>query len=309
LGKSQLLKRLPVQIGDQPVWVDDDVAAIDALRSAHVLMCPDRFISAAIADGLRNGAPHLRFIQLLTAGYDHVKKYGIPGHITVCNAGRAYAPGVAAHAVALLLAVQRCLPTVIANQQRRSWDRAFTTQLAVPTSGTIVVIGFGPIGREITRILRAFGTKIIAVTRRGVPDVLADEVVPVESLCGVLPRADAIMIAAPYDTSTHHLIGNHEFDACKKNAVLVNIARGGIVDPRALETALRSGAIAGAGLDVTEPEPLPGDDTLWDAPNLIITPHCAGASGPTGGELLAELACDNLARFTRGAPLLHVVNG
>ena len=90
------------------------------------------------------------------------------------------------------------------------------------------------------------------------------------------------MIAAPYDESTRRLIGEREFAACKKNAVLVNIARGGIVEPRALETALRTGVIAGAGIDVTDPEPLPPDDPLWDAPNLIITPHCAGACGPIG---------------------------
>jgi phosphoglycerate dehydrogenase-like enzyme len=123
----------------------------------------------------------------------------------------------------------------------------------------------------------------------------------------VLARADAIIIAAPLDESTRHLIGEREFAVCKKNAVLVNIARGGIVEPRALETALRTGTIAGAGLDVTDPEPLPGDHSLWDAPNLIITPHCAGASGPVAGERLADLVCDNLGRFLRGAPLLHVL--
>jgi phosphoglycerate dehydrogenase-like enzyme len=226
----------------------------------------------------------------------------------VCNAGQAYAPGVATHAIALLLAVQRCLPTVIANQRRHAWDRAFTAQLTVPTASTIAVIGFGPIGREIARILRALGARVIAVTRRGAPDPLAHEVAAVEALCEVLPRADAIVIAAPYDASSHHLIGERELGACKKTAVLINIARGGIVDPRALESALKMGTIAGAGIDVTEPEPLPNDDSLWDSPNLIITPHCAGASGPTGGDLLAELACDNLSRFIRGEPLTHVVS-
>jgi phosphoglycerate dehydrogenase-like enzyme len=123
----------------------------------------------------------------------------------------------------------------------------------------------------------------------------------------VLQQADAIVIAAPYDQSTRHLIGAREFGACRKTAVLVNIARGGIVDTRALEAALRTGVIAGAGIDVTDPEPLLPDDPLWDAPNLIITPHCAGACGPTGGNLLADLACENLSRFMSNAPLMHVV--
>jgi phosphoglycerate dehydrogenase-like enzyme len=308
LGKAQLEQRFANQTVHHGVWVGDAEAAIAELRSAQVLICPDHFFSAKLADAVRNGgAPDLRLIQLLTAGYDHIKKQGVPPHVAVCNAGEAYAPAVATHAVALLLAVQRQIQAVIANKARHAWDRAFAAQLAVPASGTALVIGFGPIGRAIATILHAMGARIVAVTRGGAPHALADEVVRVDGLHGLLPRADALMIAAPYDPSTHHLIGAREFAACKKSAVLVNIARGGIVDPRALETALRDGTIAGAGIDVTEPEPLPPDDTLWDTPNLIITPHCAGACGPAGGERLAELACANLERFASGAPLMHVV--
>ncbi len=307
LGKAQLQQRLG-QIGHEPVWVDDADAAIRVLPSADALICPDHFFSAKIAETVRHGAPNLQLIQLLTAGYDHAKKHGVRPHVTVCNAGQAYAPAVATHAVTLLLALQRQLPAVMANKQRHAWDRAFTARLTTPGSSTVLVIGFGPIGREIARLLRVLGARIIAVTRRGSPDALADEVVPVSNLHDALGGADAIVIAAPYDASTHHLIGEREFAACKKNAVLVNIARGGLVDPRALETALRGGAIAGAAIDVTEPEPLPESDPLWDAPNLIITPHCAGACGPAGGDRLADLVCENLNRFISGAPLLHVVN-
>ena len=178
----------------------------------------------------------------------------------------------------------------------------------MPASSTVAVIGFGPIGREIGRLLRAFGAHVVAVTRRGRPDPQADEVQPVTNLPAVLARADAIVIAASYDESTHHLIGAREFALCKPNAVLVNIARGGIVDPRALESALRDGRIAGAGIDVTDPEPLPADDPLWDAPNLIITPHYAGACGPLAGERLADLISANLRRFMKGETLQHVVD-
>jgi phosphoglycerate dehydrogenase-like enzyme len=177
----------------------------------------------------------------------------------------------------------------------------------MPAASTVIVIGLGPIGREIARILRAFGARVIGVTRSGLPDATADDVVPASALRDVLPRADAIVIAAPYDETTRHLIGAPELAVCKKSAVLVNVARGGIVEPRALEAALRSGAIAGAGLDVTDPEPLPPNDSLWDAPNLIVTPHCAGASGAASGERLTDLVCANLARFMRGEKLQHVV--
>jgi phosphoglycerate dehydrogenase-like enzyme len=196
LGKAQLQRRLAAQVADQPVWVDDVDAAMRELPSADVLICPDHFLSPKLADAVRNGAMRLRLIQLLTAGYDHAKKHGVPGHITVCNAGEAYAPAVATHAVALLLALQRRITTVLANQARHAWERGFAPQLAIPAAGTVVVIGFGPIGREIGRIQRAMGATVIAVTRRGRPDALADEVVSADRLRDVLPRADAIVIAA-----------------------------------------------------------------------------------------------------------------
>jgi phosphoglycerate dehydrogenase-like enzyme len=307
LGEAELKRKLAEQVGHQAIWVVDGDAMIPELSAADVLICPDNSYSAKLAAAVRRDAPKLAFIQLLTAGYDNAKKQGVPTHVTLCNAGEAYAASVATHAIALLLALQRHIPTVYANQARQAWDRAFTPKLTMPAAGTILVVGLGPIGREIARVLRAFGARVIGVTRRGQPDPIVDEVVASNALHGVLPHADAIVIAAPYDETTRHLIGAPELAACKKNAILVNVARGGIVEPRALEAALRSGAIAGAGLDVTDPEPLPPNDPLWDAPNLIITPHCAGASGAASGERLTELVCANLARFMRGEKLQHVV--
>src|SRR5262249_12397098 len=155
----------------------DGDAVIPELPSADVLICPDNFYSAKLAEALRRDAPKLAFIQLLTAGYDHAKRQGVPAGVTLCNAGEAYASAVAAHAIALLLAVQRHIPTALANQGRRAWDRAFTPQLTMPAASTVIVIGLGPIGRETARILRAFGARVIGVTRRGQPDTSADEVV------------------------------------------------------------------------------------------------------------------------------------
>jgi phosphoglycerate dehydrogenase-like enzyme len=306
LGKGQLQKRLAETIGDKAIWVDDPAAAAKELRDADALLCPDHFF-AKIAEAVRTDAPKLRWIQLLTSGYDHAKRLGVPERITVCNAGEAYAPAVATHAVTLLLALQRQMPAALANQPKHVWNKDFAAQAIIPAGRTIVVVGLGPIGREIARLLRAFGARIVAVTQHGRPDPQADEVVAVDRLAEVLPRADAVMLAAPYNESTRHLIGAREFALCKKTAILVNISRGGMVDAPALIAALKCGAIAGAGIDVTDPEPLPADDPLWDAPNLIITPHYAGACGPSAGDRLAELTCANLIRFCDGAPLQHTV--
>ncbi|MGA8414535.1 MAG: NAD(P)-dependent oxidoreductase, partial [Xanthobacteraceae bacterium] len=131
--------------------------------------------------------------------------------------------------------------------------------------------------------------------------------VPIEKLLDILPRADAVMVAVPLDPTTQGLFGTRTLNACKRGAFLVNIARGSIVDSFALIEALTSGVIAGAGLDVTDPEPPPKDHPLWGAPNLIISPHFAGACGRIGTQRMAAIAEDNLRRFMRGDALTNIV--
>src|SRR4051812_24984261 len=228
LGKAQLQKRLAEKIGDRAHWVETADVAISELPTADALICPDHFLSTKVTNAVKTSAPNLRWIQLLTAGYDNIKRHGAPSRITVCNAGEAYAPAVATHAIALLLALQRRIPAVLTDQARHVWERGFAPFLTIPSSSTIVVIGFGPIGREIGRILRALGARVIAVTRHGRPDGGAHEVVAAGELASVLPRADAVVIAASYDESTHHLINERTLGLCKKTLVLVNIARGAI---------------------------------------------------------------------------------
>jgi phosphoglycerate dehydrogenase-like enzyme len=227
--------------------------------------------------------------------------------MTVTNMGDALAAPVATHAIMLLLALQRLVPTFMANQGNRIWDRSISARALIPDQSSVAVIGFGHIGREIGRLLRAFGARIISVTRSGTPHPLADEAVSISKLLDVLPRADAVMIAVPLDPTTQGLFGPRTFNACKRGAFLVNIARGSIVDSFALIEALTTGIIAGAGLDVTEPEPLPKDHPLWGAPNLIISPHFAGACGRIGTQRMAAIAEDNLKRFMRGDALTNIV--
>src|SRR5262249_42959882 len=151
--------------------------------------------------------PRTKWLQLLTAGYDSAKQFGVPDGVTVTNMGDALAAPVATHAVMLLLALQRLLPTFLANQNNRVWDRSISARAVIPDQSTVVVIGFGHIGREIARLLRAFGAHIIAVTRSGAPHALANETVALTKLLDVLPRADAIMIAVPLDATTQGLFG------------------------------------------------------------------------------------------------------
>jgi phosphoglycerate dehydrogenase-like enzyme len=306
LAKADFIASLSPILGDDLEVVEGEQAIVAAVPDADVLFLTDFLYTEKVAAAVRTSS-RTKWLQLLTAGYDSAKQFGVPDGVTVTNMGDALAAPVATHAVMLLLALQRLLPTFMANQNRRVWDRSISARAVIPNQSTVLVIGFGHIGREIARLLRAFGTRIISVTRSGAPHALADEAVPLTKLLDVLPRADAIMIAVPLDATTQGLFGSRTLNACKRGAFLVNIARGSVVDSLALIDALTTGVIAGAGLDVTDPEPLPKDHPLWGAPNLIISPHFAGACGRIGTQRMAAIAEDNLKRFMRGDALTNIV--
>jgi phosphoglycerate dehydrogenase-like enzyme len=277
---------------------------IDTLAAAapeiEALVISSHLFSSRVAEVLRACAKRLRFIQLVTAGYDGPQAHGVPPGVVVANAGESWSPAVAEHGMALLLALVKRLPDAIDNQSRHAWDRRHAEFMGSLEGQTLAIVGFGSIGREFARRARAFGMYIVGLSRSPRSDPLADEVQPVSALKAVLARADAILLALPYSKDTHHIIGADELAICKTGAILINLARGGLVDPVALVAALKSGRLGAAGIDVTEPEPPSADDPLWNAPNLIITPHVSGANGPVGRNRLAEFVGANVARFVAG---------
>jgi phosphoglycerate dehydrogenase-like enzyme len=288
--------------------VVDDLDRLAAVApEIDALVIGGHFFDGRVAELLRTRAPRLRFIQSFTAGYEGLQAHGVPPGVVVANAGDSWSPAVAEHGMALLLALVKCLPQAIINQSRGSWDRSHSPRMGSLEAQTLAIVGFGSIGREFARRARPFGMRIVGLSRRAIPDALADEVQPISALKAVLARADVVLVAVPYSKATHHMIGADELAACKRGAILINVARGGLVDPVALAAALSSGQLGAAGTDVTEPEPLPEGDPLWGAPNLIITPHVAGASGPVGRERLAGFVAANVARFVAGEPVSCVV--
>lgn len=307
-GTAPLVARLKEQASETVIVANNDAELAAALPEAQLLLITDNLYNADIARMLHERAGKLEWIQLLSAGYDAVALHGVPQDVTVTNAGDAYAPVVAAQAVALLLGVQRQFPALLANQKHHAWDRSPGARCSIPFDSNVAVIGFGHIGSEIGRILKSFGAHIIAVTRYGKPHPDADETASVQELPTILPRADAVIIALAASPQSRHLINAQTFALMKKTAILVNIARGYIVDCVALAEALKTGVIAGAGLDVTEPEPLPENHPLWDAPNLILAPHMAGASGAVIGRRLAAVVSDNMTRYRAGEPLAHLIS-
>jgi phosphoglycerate dehydrogenase-like enzyme len=306
-ARAELTGRLQPMLRENLVVVGDLATFDAAIGDADALLCPDPVYGPQVAEAVRGRGRRLRWLQLLTQGYENAQAHGVPAGVVVSNAGDAYSPAVAMHAVTMLLALQRRLPAMQANQAKGVWDRSVSAQLASPAQATVAVLGFGSIGQEIARLAKAFGARVIAITRGGKAHALAEEALPMGQLHAVLPRADAVVLALPLDASTRHLIGAREFALLRKTAVLINISRGGIVDTAALVDALQSGAIAGAGLDVTDPEPLPAGHPLWSAPNLIISPHVAGAVGKPGFDRLADIVARNVERVLTGHRPAHVV--
>jgi len=307
LAKAELSARLGAILGPDLTVVDSADALAAAIPETEALFMGDMLYVGKTAEAVLTHGKKLKWIQILTAGYDHAKELGVPKGVQVTNVGDALAPAVGLHAVSLLLTLQRQVPAFIENQKKHGWDRAAAARLTIPLGQTCAVLGFGHIGREIARIMRALGSHVIGVSRNGAPDAGADEMAPFAKLDDVLGRADSIMVSLPLDAQTHHLFNAQRLAICKKNAILVNIARGGIIDQHALTDALRNGTIAGAGLDALDPEPFTPTHPLWDAPNLYISPHCAGAAGSVTTERIAANAAANLQRYLAKEPLKDVV--
>jgi phosphoglycerate dehydrogenase-like enzyme len=237
----------------------------------------------------------------ITSGRDGVIAGGIPAGVEVDGVSGAAAPTVAEHAMALLLAVGRQLPAITLTNQLRSWDRGMAAGLRSLEGQTMLVVGLGRIGGEVATRARAFGMRVVAVTRTPREHPAVDVTLPLPELTSALGLADSIVIAVAHTPQTHHLFGRREFVACKPSAVLVNVARGGVVNQPALAEALRDGRLAGAGLDVTDPEPLPPGDPLWDAPRLVISPHLASSGSLPSEQRLADVVGRRVASHCRRA--------
>ncbi|HEX3549098.1 MAG TPA: D-2-hydroxyacid dehydrogenase, partial [Candidatus Elarobacter sp.] len=285
------------------VTVDDTAAMHRELADADALWTWPAYYDADLVAVLERATPRLRWIQLPTMGYDPVELHGVPPGITVTCAGDAYAPTVAEHAVAMLLALLRHIPEAVRNGTSGRWDQSNARTIGTLHGATVAVVGFGNIGREVAVRLRGFGARVIGVTRSGHADPLADEAASRAHLYEVLERSDAVVLAVPLNGATRHIIDARALAAMPPHAVLINVARGGVVDHAALRDALASGALGGAGLDVTEPEPLPPHDPLWTLPNVLVTPHVAGYGGEVAPRRIIALVERNLEHFAAGRAL------
>ena len=304
--KPEVIAAFSEACGSAAVVVETEPAAISAMPGANAVVVSDNAYTPALAKAIA-AAPSLAWMQILTAGYDNITRLGAPARATITSVGDVFSPSVAVHAVSLMLALQRGVHRMVEQKARRSWDKSLPSIMVMPEGKTVVVLGFGSIGQEVAKLVAPLGMKVIGLNRTGAAHPLAAEVHKTEALQRILPLADALIVAAPLNPSTLGIVGAAELALMKKSAFLVNISRGKLVDTMALLAALAEGRIAGAGLDVTEPEPLPPDHPLWDAPNLIVSPHVAGAAGSYGTERQIARVSANIRSFLKGEAVQHVV--
>ncbi len=261
-------------------------------------------------------APNLRWVALSSAGAEHVLGQAWPHspHAPlITTASGVHATPISEHVLSAMLLWARHWPDILKLQAARSWPTWSGKQAIAGrelAGATLLVIGVGAIGRRVAQLGHAFGMRTLATRRSATDDAVDPEIdalYPLARLDEALAQADYIVLAVPSTPETHRLINAERLRMVKPGALLVNIARGDVVDETALLAALRSGPLGGAALDVTAQEPLPPESPLWSQPNVIISPHVSGASDRYS-ERLTDLLLDNIARYRDGRPLRNLVD-
>ena len=245
----------------------------------------------------------LRWIQSSAAGMDHcLVPSVVASDIPVTSASGVLADQVAEHTIALVTAWLRSLPVFFRAQQKKEFIRRPTRDLHHSTVG---IAGFGGVGRRLAQVLAPFKTRILATDLFPFdkPDYV-EALWPADRLHDLLATCDIVVLCLPLNDDTRGIIGAGELAKMKPGALLANMARGPLVDPAALVESLERGRLAGAVMDVTEPEPLPPESKLWDMPNVLITPHVGGQCARRIDDM-TDLFCENLRRWKTGEPLVN----
>lgn len=251
-------------------------------------------------------APNLRFVQVLGAGVDYMLPFDwVPKSLTLTTNCGAHVPKASQSGLMAILMVNAQLPKLVTSQRRREWNRVFTSTV---TGKTLLIVGVGHIGGGIAEQAQKLGMRVLGMRLSDKPHPAVNEMHGADALHALLPRADIVLINAALTSSTRFLMGREEFSLMKRGAAFINMSRGGLVDPKALEEALRADHLSCAIIDVTFPEPLPPDSSLWDAPNLIITPHVLSDDIDQYIPRTLDIFFENVRRSIAGEPLTNVVD-
>lgn len=271
----------------------------------------DAFIGTITPEYVRAGK-NLKWVQVMSAGVENVLHLSggndlRDSNIVLTNNKVVQGPEIADHALAMLLMLSRDLPTFWENKGKENWQpRPYK---GIELNGrTAVVIGLGGIGMQIAQRAWGFGMNVIGVDPEDRPfSGFVKKLVKPDQLDEVIPEADVVFISVPHTPKSHKMVGPKQFGLMKQGSYFIAVSRGGIYDMPSLVKALDEKRLAGAGVDVVDPEPLPKGHPLWKFPNAMITPHIAGRSDKDHARMVSTIQ-ENIKRFVAGKPLLNVVD-
>ena len=308
IARAPVIRALENAAGVELQVVNELRDVASCARNAEVLIIsnPREGEGAELAKAISAQDSTVRWVQMLSAGTDGLTRFALPPGLMVSNQGGAMASTVAEHAIALMLARVRALRSIYLAMEHRVWDSALSTHTTSLEGKRLAIIGVGSVGRQLAVRAAAFGMEVTGVARNPMSHDTIRDVQPLTNLHEVLKKADVVAICLALTGETRHLFGAAEFNLMKRGAMLVNVARGEIVDTNALRDALRSGHLGSAAIDVVEGEPLDAKASLWDTPGLIISPHLAGSGGTFTSSRIANLVSDNMSRYLEGQPLLFL---
>ena len=285
----------------RPTYSDDEASFVRGVRDADVLI-GWKFPRP----GLGERAPVLRWVQLIGAGVDHLYPLDwLPAGVKLITASGVHTKKSFEYVLMGLIALHTRLPQLAEHQRRRTWKKIQTGTLPGKTT---VVIGLGAVGTGAAEAARTLGMYVLGVRRTARPHRFVDELFGPADLPKILPGADYVVLAAPLTSDTREILGEEELALLPHGAGIVNLGRGRLIAQAALEAGLRSGRIGGAFLDVVWPEPHPPGSTLWDAPNLFITPHVGADDITNYVPEVFRIALGNMTRFFAGQRMRNVVN-
>ena len=279
-------------------WDTDSFA--ESMKNADVLLTWD-----LPTEELSKLAPKLKWIHCIGAGVEHLLPLDwMPDGVTLTNNKGVHAAKAGEFGLMSILMLHSHIPAIVTNQRNSIYDSRYASPIA---GKTLVVIGTGSLGGAAAKLVQSLGVTVIGVNRHGRPVVGCDEVVTVDQLDDVLPRADYLLAATPDTPETRGLLNRRRLDLMKPSAGIVNIGREAIMDYEALCEKLEDGTLAGAILDVFDPEPISPQSRLWHINNLIITPHVSADDGDAYVPLTLDLFFQNMERHLIGRPLLNLV--
>jgi phosphoglycerate dehydrogenase-like enzyme len=318
LSSQAQIKKIVVQGADpemlrqyQSVTPKARIVPVNRQNVMQEIADADAFIGAITPAEVRAGK-NLKWVAVMSAGVENVLMNSggtdlRDSNIVLTNNRVVQGPELADHAFAMLLALARDLPRNWSDKQSETWNGGNLHVIELMNKNALI-IGMGGAGMQIATRAWAFGMNVTGVDPEDKPlSPMIKHIVKPDQLDDVMPEADVVFISAPDTPRSHKMVGPKQFDLMKQNSYFIAVSRGGVYDLPSLIKALDERKLAGAGVDVVDPEPLPQGNPLWKFPNAIVTPHIAGRSDRDRSRMIGTIS-ENILRFVEGKPLINVVD-